>query len=248
MIVLRIVIKKEGGGGRVQIPVLPPSFSVERPYHNEEVEINKIGTVNLIGRPGLQTVSFSSFFPAEFDESYMQTSEEDLLEPYQYIKKLKKLMGNICRIVITGTNVNMLCTIENLSYSEDDGTGNVQYTLQLKQYKKIGVRVVKTAKKAYTTKKGDTFKKIAKKEIGSASKAKEIYQKNKKVAKKAFDKYINRFCKTPDAKKKYKNTAVILRELPAGVRLSLSGINNDGVTAEEVGGAVTAEEVSDTGI
>ena len=85
----------------------------------------------------------------------------------------------------------MECTIESFSYGEQDATGDIYFTVLLKEYKKITVKKAskkntskrstkKSTKKKHTVKKGDTLWKIAKKYYGKGSKYKKIYNANKK--------------------------------------------------------------------
>ena len=46
-----------------RIPILPPELNIEHPWNNEEFETINLGTINLIGLPGLRTLSIESFFP-----------------------------------------------------------------------------------------------------------------------------------------------------------------------------------------
>lgn len=76
---LRKVLDSTGGGGlnqgctivlscdgeQVKLPVPPPSYEVENPYNNTTIQINNIGDINMIGTPGLKTLKFNSFFPAQ---------------------------------------------------------------------------------------------------------------------------------------------------------------------------------------
>ena len=60
--------------------------------------------------------------------------------------------------------------------------------------------------KTYTVKKGDTLKKIAKKYLGSASKSKDLYKKNKKVIENAFKKWKKEQNKKKKGSVKAKNS------------------------------------------
>ena len=194
----------------IQLPILPPSFEVQDKQNNEIVTIHTVGEVNLLGKSGLREISIGSIFPAN-DYSWQQIPAA--MKPYDYVDNLKKWKdtGTIIELTITDTNINWNVTIEQLSYSEDDVTGDLNYTLQLKEYRTL-TRVDKVAKstKATTTskpkktkykiKKGDTLKKIAKKKMGASKYSTTIYKKNKKVIENAVKKYVKKYNK---AVKKY---------------------------------------------
>jgi len=46
-----------------RIPVLPAEYTVSGTQGNTTLTINGIGEINLLGKRGLTTLGFSSFFP-----------------------------------------------------------------------------------------------------------------------------------------------------------------------------------------
>lgn len=212
---MEIYIKEENNeASRVELPVLPSSFEKTETRNNQTVEINKIGTIALIGKKGLDTLPLSSFFPRYYNPSYCNVAETELKEPYEYVTAIHDLEGKVCRVVITDTNINMLCLINSFVYGEPDGSGDVSYTLELTEYPLVEVHTTKKATaKSYKTKKNDTLKKIAKKKLKSASKAESIYKKNKAVCKKAW--------KHKTVKAKNKRKARTNKLFPKGIKLKL---------------------------
>lgn len=176
----------------IRFPVNPPNFEITSPQNNQTVAINAIGEINMLGKRGLITLSLSSFFPHpknKYNDSIVEYSNYQ--KPYEYIKILKNWKEKgICKLILTGV-INMYCTIENLTYSEEDGTGDVYYTIELKEHpmiktkkkeektrineKQTEIKPTETARKAkeiktqtYVVKKGDTLMQIAKKITGDA--------------------------------------------------------------------------------
>lgn len=168
------------------LPILPSSIEIGNTMQNTSVNISKLGEVNLIGNRGLRTLSISSFFPKR-KYSFIQNS--DLKSPKEYVELIKSWMDNPIRVIITGI-VSMSMTIESFQYSKQDATGDIHYTLELKEYrnpkikpkrltmdkksKKIQkvetIRELKRIKSVtYEVKKGDTLSSIAKKLTGSAT-------------------------------------------------------------------------------
>ena len=41
------------------------------------------------------------------------------------------------KLIITGTPINFRCTIESFEWGEEDGTGDITYTLTLKEYRSV---------------------------------------------------------------------------------------------------------------
>lgn len=182
---------------RIELPVAPASFNVSFPHNNVVVNITSLGDANLPGKKGLRELTLSSFFPNQ-DYGFLLCARKN--NPYDYVDWLikRKNAGTIMRVIITGTDINFKCLIEKLEYGEDDASGDVNFTIELKEYVKLkksnsksgsSKRSGKAAPKTYTVKKGDTLKKIAKKKLGSASKSESLYKKNKTVIENAFKKW-----------------------------------------------------------
>lgn len=182
---------------RIRLPVIPSSFEVSIPHQNTTVNITNLGEINLIGKTGLMNMNIESFFP---NQKYNFCLYKDFQKPYEYIKQLLKWKnsGKPIRVIVTGTPINYAMAIENLTYSEVDGTGDVYFTLELKEYKFISTSTVKTTTTkngttlttptttrevksppdSYVVKQGDTLWLIAKKLTGDGSNYKAIAQKN----------------------------------------------------------------------
>lgn len=125
-----------GGTSSISFPVSPANFEVTNPQNNTIVNINNLGAINMLGKRGLSSVRFSSFFPAQA-YSFVQTLSAS--SPYDYVAQVKKMKesGQPCTISISGTDVSMPCSIENFTYKEKDGTGDVYFELELKEYRYI---------------------------------------------------------------------------------------------------------------
>ena len=145
----------KSGGISVDFPVSPPDFEVVNSYNNSSVNINNIGEINMLGKRGLATLKFSSFFPAQ--EYAWLTSGGGLSgllsggikgmmgkssvvgAPYEYVAKIKQMaeLSQPCTISITGTDVSLPVTIDEFTYKEQDGSGDVYFSLALKEYRYI---------------------------------------------------------------------------------------------------------------
>lgn len=170
----------------IQLPVLPSEFHVSGEMNNTEVNINSVGTVNLLGKRGLTTVPISSFFPAQ-QYNFCRCVADS---PYSYCTELERAKNEneICVLTITGTTVSLNVTIETFEYGEEDGSGDVAYSISLKEYRTISTARVqkKVVQKTYKVKKGDTWYSIARKFTGLSANAQKIAKQNKypKVTKK----------------------------------------------------------------
>ncbi len=186
-------IQKENDS-KLQLPVKPSEFTVTVMSRNTVVNVIQIGDVNLMGKTGLREISLSSFFPAK---DYNFSNNSGRKEPLAYVEKIEawRKSGEPIRVIITGV-LNMECSIESFSYGERDATGDIYYTMALKEYKKIKTRkatvtiaTVKPSTRAtqpattnagrtYTVKSGDCLWKIAKQFYGNGAEYTKIYNAN----------------------------------------------------------------------
>lgn len=184
---------------QLRLPVTPSDFELSQRNNNTVVNINALGEINLIGKKGLASISLSSFFPAQ---EYYFCKYTGFPKPYECVKMIQKWRdsGRPIRLIITGTSINYAMTIENFIFSEQDGTRDVYFTLELREYvftKQVkptkvttpnGTQVTVPATKReakpipskYKAQKGDNMYTVAKKTTGSMSNAKAIAQTNKK--------------------------------------------------------------------
>lgn len=186
-------IQKENDS-KLQLPVKPSEFTVTVMSRNTVVNVIQIGDVNLMGKTGLREISLSSFFPAK---DYNFSNNSGRKEPLAYVEKIEawRKSGEPIRVIITGV-LNMECSIESFSYGERDATGDIYYTMALKEYKKIKTRkatvtiaTVKPSTRAtqpattnagrtYTVKSGDCLWKIAKQFYGNGAEYPKIASAN----------------------------------------------------------------------
>lgn len=208
MTILNIYIKWNDDKEQIRLPVLPSSFEINGKQNNTSIDINNFGEANLKGKRGLYTISISSFFPSQ----YYDFCKCEPLAPNTYIKKLKKLFeaNTEVHLIITTTQINMTCTIEEFTYGQSERGMDQNYTLAFKEYRNIksvpvkkktvtvNSNVVKPSGKrpskpvktcTYKWKKGDTWPKVAKKKTGSSANYKAIRKQNKKVIAKAKRKH-----------------------------------------------------------
>lgn len=179
---------------KLQLPVKPSEFTVTVMSRNTVVNVIQIGDVNLMGKTGLREISLSSFFPAK---DYNFSNNSGRKEPLTYVEKIEawRTSGEPIRVIITGV-LNMECSIESFAYGERDATGDIYYTMALKEYKKIKTRkatvtiatvqpstratqpATTNAGRTYTVKSGDCLWKIAKQFYGNGAEYTKIYNAN----------------------------------------------------------------------
>ena len=183
-----------------RFPVLPSAINVQDYAIINDSNITGLGDVTVFGGKGLRTIEISSFFPNP-KRKYSFVSYTDYPKQYDCVNKIKKWMdkGEVLRFIVTGTEINFQVRITDFEYSEQDGTRDVYFTINLKEYRKIKISSTtpkkkktdnkdrtdtketdnKPKQKTYTVKRGDTLYDIAKKHYGKGSDYKKIIEKNK---------------------------------------------------------------------
>ena len=183
-----------------RFPVLPSAINVQDYAITNDSNITGLGDVTIFGGKGLRTIEISSFFPNP-KRKYRFVNYTDYPKQYDCVTKIKKWMdkGEVLRFIVTGTEINFQVRITDFEYSEQDGTRDVYFTINLKEYRKIKISSTtpkkkktdnkdrtdtketdnKPKQKTYTVKSGDTLYDIAKKHYGKGSDYKKIIEKNK---------------------------------------------------------------------
>lgn len=179
--------------------VLPSEYSLVSTSNNTQVVINQLGEINLIGKRKLYNISLSSFFPYQQYDFCQYTTFPTPQESVDIIETMKN--NGVLRLTITGTPISMDCTIESFTWGENDGTKDINFTLEFKEYRKVTVKQSQTRETVtnnitttatqrtsksvtsttYTVIKGDNLSKIAKNVTGSSSNWQAIYNQNKSV-------------------------------------------------------------------
>ena len=193
----------KGGGSRIRIPVVPAEYTVTSEQDNTSVTVCNLGEVTLRGKRKLQQISFSSFFPRHYDSVYCDVRSKSPITMVKKVEKMKRA-GSV-KLIITGI-LSMKVTIESFEWGENDGTGDISYTLSMKEYRTVSIPasvLVKeqpaqpaaaggdggtsgrdqpetTGTQSYTVKSGDSLSAIARKLTGSTN-WQAIYEQNKAV-------------------------------------------------------------------
>lgn len=190
-----------------RFPIFPSYFEVKGSAVINTTNIIKLGEVVVFGGIGLRSTDISSFFP---NQNYPFCNYTEFPKPYDCVALLKDWMekGLILRYIVTETNINFECIITDFSYKEQDGTRDVYFTLNLKEYKRIQIPKVNTTsastdlsstkdvpltkgfevknkQKTHKVVKGDNLWSLAKKYYGNGDLYEKIVEANKKLIKTA---------------------------------------------------------------
>lgn len=183
-----------------RLPVVPSSFGENIGNDISTERIVKKGGVNVFNGYMPSSITFDSFFPAVGNRGYYIDIED--LDPYECVGKIKKWIkeGERLRFIVTETSINIPVRISNFEYEERDSTGDVYYTISLKEDEDIKIERYtppkakneknsskadnkprsdsagskNTKSKIHTVKKGEYLCLLAKKYYGDESKYKRI--------------------------------------------------------------------------
>lgn len=186
----------------LQLPVHPPEIRVVVANLNRVIPIAQAGEILAIGRSGLAELEIASHFPAEW-RPYCAYS--DIPRPYDAVALIDswRLSRRPIRLTITETPINMPVAIDHFEWGERAGSRDVDYTLQLTEFRFVTVQRVdafvvkapagagvaaatvrpdtKPQAKTYTVKSGDSLSTIAKRVYGDSSRWQQIYIANKQA-------------------------------------------------------------------
>lgn len=118
----------------IVLPVTPESFGIQVKNNNSVVNITNFGNYNMMGKTGLKSITISSFFPAQ---DYNFSSGGD--EPYELVNQIDewRLSTKPLNLLIENSTIDFDCLIDSFEYKEQDGTGDVYFTLVLTEYRNI---------------------------------------------------------------------------------------------------------------
>jgi nucleoid-associated protein YgaU len=191
-------------GPQLHLPVNPGEVTIRREKMIETVNILNLGEVDFPTGEKLKEISFSSFFPRDYDPSYCNYA--DLPDPQEAMNLLTAWTAGKkpVRLIITETIINTLVLVTaHASTFKGGEPGDVYYDLTCRTWREVKVRTsaeaatlmaaavgtaqqrprpdTKPVPKVYVVRPGDTLWKIAKLQLGSGSKYSVIYQANKAV-------------------------------------------------------------------
>lgn len=194
----------DGKGERFTFPVNPEEVTISRQKGYDTTTILSYGEFDFAQGDKVKEISFASFFPKTYDESYCHGYERDLPDPQTAMNKLNGFLTlkTPLRFIISETAVNVPVFVASHQSTFRGGEpGDVHFDLSLRTWREMKVaklagsgtgqassvvnkkpRVdMKQKSKTYTVKPGDSLSKIAKLELGNSSGWQSIYQLNKKV-------------------------------------------------------------------
>lgn len=177
-----IILKNTDAEQALTLPVTPQSYPMAAGRAVERLDMAQTGQVVLPGLKSLFTGTLEFMLPAR---EYPFLTAGAVAEPQRYIGQLTEWSrdANVCRYIVTGTDINIPVLLGVLDYGEQDGTNDVYCKLPLYEYRFLDeVKVEKVTQNAgravetqpqtagnYTVVKGDSLWAICKRFYGDGS-------------------------------------------------------------------------------
>lgn len=121
----------------IVLPVNPKSIQIPGVQKNQTIDLLNTGEVLVLGNRGLNSLSFSSFFPAT-DSPFFRYAER---APWEYFNLLDswRTGKTVVRLIIGGSSINMAAAIEKLTPEIHEGDADLYYTIDLSEYRRLNV-------------------------------------------------------------------------------------------------------------
>lgn len=190
---------KENDDNVLRFPVTPSEVICETSASINTESVNDLGEVSLFSGVGLKSIPIDSFFP---NKDYSFCTYNNIEKPYELVRKLETWQnkGTKLRYIVSDGYTNIPVMINSLTYQEQDGTGDVYFSLSLIEYKEIKLNKASSTEnsnnnttnrptenapkpsgenKTHKVVKGDSLWSIAQKYYGDGSKYTKIKEANK---------------------------------------------------------------------
>ncbi|RUT46437.1 LysM peptidoglycan-binding domain-containing protein [Paenibacillus anaericanus] len=193
----------DSAGKDFYFPVNPEEVKISRGKGYETVNIMALGEFDFISGEKVKEITFSSFFPLEYDAGYCQYKQ--IPNPKDAMNQLTATMNSQTpvRLLIVGPTGNVINALVMIATHDSifrgGEPGDIYYDLTARTWRKPRIHVragadsstkkggttatsrpdTKNTAKTYTVKSGDSLSKIAKLELGDCSKWSKIYNLNK---------------------------------------------------------------------
>ena len=177
-----IILKHTVSGQELIMPVTPSRYPMASGRAVERIDMAQSGQIALPGLKTLMAENLEVMLPAR---QYPFCTADAVADPEYYLGLLKEWSnaGDVCRYIVTGTEINVPVLLGPVSYEERDGTNDVYAKILLYEYSyldEVEVSVTQNARRpsepgtvtaanTYTVAAGDSLWAISRKVYGDSS-------------------------------------------------------------------------------
>lgn len=133
--------------GQFTLSVNPKQLRVTREQNNKNIELLNIGQVSVPGKKGLIKLEISTFLPDKYSHLFQSGSKA----PDWIVSKMEKNKNGqkAIRIIISGTDINKMFLINNMTDSYSEGQRDTMVTWSFVEFTELNVApVASKAKRA----------------------------------------------------------------------------------------------------
>ncbi len=125
-------------GGDIRFPVMPEEFGADFTHEYWTPKVVGLGEIIMPGGQSMETISWDSFFPGQYDSDYCVISPLELEDPKSLTARLIWTMRfkMDCMLLVGGGIWNDRVVITNFNYRHRAGEiFDIYYTITLKRYR-----------------------------------------------------------------------------------------------------------------
>lgn len=135
-----ITIKDNETGDYLEIPVIPEKVNYkDGDQLTDDFKVIGLGGVSFPSGVALDAVGWQSFFPGRHDPGYCRVPASGLKKPTEYRNILSswKDNGTVLQVIVPAFDINKPVTVKSLTWDGEGFEGDIYYSLELQEYKKI---------------------------------------------------------------------------------------------------------------
>lgn len=143
---ITIILQNVQDIGDFYFPVNPEEIVCTFPEDNDyDTDVVGLGEITIPGTSKLETISWSSFLPMQYDNGYVSIPSGLMHPPDYAMQKLieTKRQRLVCFLTVGGTPWNDYVVIKTLNWSSKAGEpGDIFYDITLKRYRSVSIQTV----------------------------------------------------------------------------------------------------------
>lgn len=132
--------------GQFELSVNPKEISISQDNKDKTIDLLNIGEVSVLGNRGLMKTTISTFLPGAGSPFYSGTDPAGIIAMMKKAKNGKKMI----RLIVSGTDINALFSINNMSEQYVEGQQDINVSWTLVEYRNLNTSTVASLTARYT--------------------------------------------------------------------------------------------------